>query len=92
MPDIYENAKAPEPPPVYPFTFRLQGHGMDVPVGVYHAENEHKAFAMAFKACKSFELPGWTLVCVESGTRQGAVEFVDHTRESKRGGPAKQRA
>lgn len=78
----------PQPKARNPYTFRLRGHGQDVPVGQWVEESEQKAFKKAFTACKNFELPGWVLFCVETGTGQAVVEFIDTERQ---GGPAKER-
>jgi hypothetical protein len=55
------------------YHFRLQGHGQDIDAGTYKAESEEKAFKEARKACRRFEIPGWRLVCLESGTSEGAA-------------------
>ena len=60
------------------YTFRLQGHGQDLPAGEFLAEDELKAFAKAFKSCKRFELPGWLLFCVETKTTLPVAKFSGH--------------
>lgn len=84
--------KTPEPPPLKPFTFRIAGHGHDLPVNTYEAEDEHKAFKMAFADCKHFELPGWRLVCTTTGTSQAVAEFIDRSETNKRGTYLRRRA
>lgn len=62
-------------PELREYTFRLRGHGQDVPAGTAWAQDEEKAFAKAFKACKRFELPGWVLFCIETGTGLPVVKL-----------------
>lgn len=65
-------------PEMREFTFRLRGHGQDVPAGQFMAVDEEKAFAKAWKACKRFELPGWVLVCAETGTALPVVKLTGY--------------
>lgn len=75
---------SPPPEELHTFTFRVRGHGHDLPAGTVQATNERKAFREAYKWCTAFELPGWSLVCVETGTSQPAVQFIDPEGEKKR--------
>lgn len=59
------------------FHFRLTGPDVDIDAGSYRAKDEKGAFREAFKNTKRLTLPGWSLVCVETGTIQGAAEFFD---------------
>jgi hypothetical protein len=67
-----EKPKKPEPTDWH---FRLIGHGRDIDAGVVNAVDEREAFKRALKMCRKFELPGWSLKCVETGTAQGVVEL-----------------
>lgn len=58
------------------YRFRLQGHGQDIDAGTFNAESEEKAFREARKGCKRFSLPGWRLVCLESGVSEGAATLT----------------
>lgn len=66
------------------YTFRVRGHGHDIPGVSVDADSETKAIREALKACKPFNLPGWNLVCVETGTTQPVVEFIDHDNNKVR--------
>ncbi len=57
--------------------FRLEGRGQNIDAGTYRAEKEEQAFREALKNCKRFELPGWTLICTETGTRQNVALAFD---------------
>ncbi len=57
------------------YTFRLRGHGQDIPAGEFMAQDEEKAFAKALKACKRFELPGWIMFCIETQTALPVVKL-----------------
>ena len=69
---------------LHKFTFRLRGHGQDVPAGVYEAETIEKAFKAALKNCKPFSIPGWELFCIESGGAMPAAEFIDGQEKVRR--------
>lgn len=78
------SAKAKEKPAPRDFVFRLQGHGQDIDAGTFRAETEEKAFKEARKGCKRFELPGWRLVCVTTGTSEGAATVYTPGGEAER--------
>ncbi len=59
------------------YQFRLQGNGQDIDAGTYRAEKEEQAFREALKNCKRFELPGWTLICTDTNTRQNVALAFD---------------
>jgi hypothetical protein len=81
MMDDYQHAlrksglKTPE---ARSYTFRLRGHGQDVPAGTFMAVDEQKAFNKALKACKRFELPGWVLFCIETSTALPVVKLTGY--------------
>lgn len=60
------------------YTFRLQGHGQDLPAGTFNATDENAAFKKALKNCKRFELPGWVLHCVETKTTLPVVTLTGY--------------
>lgn len=64
------------------WSFRIIGHGHDLPAGEFRAMDEDRAFEAAFKACKRFELPGWTLRCVETGTSLPVVKLTGRTNDT----------
>jgi hypothetical protein len=80
-----QDAPQPKPEPKN-FTFRVQGHDQDVPVGTFTAEDEGKAFTQAFRACKGFELPGWRLVCTTTGTSQPVVKAIEYGERGEKKG------
>lgn len=71
----------PSAPETKTFTFRLKGHDQDLPVGAFEAYEEARAFSEAFKHTKRFELPGWTLYCVETGTSLPVVKLMGYKDE-----------
>lgn len=74
---------AREPKELKQYTFRVRGHGHDIPGVQVEAESEQKAVKEALKACKPFSLPGWELFCVETGTSQAIAEFIDPSANAK---------
>ena len=69
---------------LHKFTFRVRGHGQDVPAGEYMAETIDNAFKAALKNCKHFTQPGWELFCVESGGSMPAAEFIENGEKVRR--------
>jgi len=61
------------------FTFDIRREGQQVPVGAFKAAKLEHAVREARKQCKSFTLPGWELVCRETGACFPAVQFKTNT-------------
>lgn len=57
------------------FHFRVEGNGVKVACAPVEARTEERAFKEALKQCKRFTLPGWLLVCEESGASMPVAQF-----------------
>lgn len=65
------------------FHFHVEGHGTKVACAPVVEANEERAFKAALNQCKRFTLPGWTIVCEESGATMPVAQFFDFSEGRK---------